>query len=206
MSLEHQLRAGWLRARVTTPEEDQPFYSNSPLIKALEARTIGGTIEAVQAEVIEGRGASDCPKAYPDSASRWPAPRSSRRASPLVLEVSDEEEGWQEWMEVSDFAQSQPDDRHFVLDAVAGEVLLGPAVRMPDGELLGYGAVPSKGSVAAPAPLPHRRRPPGQRGPDARSGCPGRRFRTWPGSRTATPRRAASTARTSKKPRSAARS
>ncbi len=53
VSIEHQLRAGWLRARVTTPEESQPFYSNSPLIKSIEARTVGGTIEAVQAEVIE---------------------------------------------------------------------------------------------------------------------------------------------------------
>ncbi len=42
MSLEHQLRAGWLRARVTTPEEDQPFYSNSPLIKGLEATPSAG--------------------------------------------------------------------------------------------------------------------------------------------------------------------
>ena len=66
---------------------------------------------------------------------------------PLVLEVSDEEEGWQEWVEVPDFSQSQPDDPHFVLDAVGGELLLGPAVRMPDGELVGYGAVPPKGSV-----------------------------------------------------------
>ncbi len=146
MSLEHQLRAGWLRARVTTPEEDQPFYSNSPLIHGLDARTIGGTIEAVQAEVIEGEviGQSEGVPGQRFDVSRTPVVPSGE---PLVLEVSDEEEGWQEWVEVTNFAQSQPDDRHFVLDAVAGEVLLGPAVRLPDGQLLGYGAVPSKGAL-----------------------------------------------------------
>jgi predicted phage baseplate assembly protein len=146
MSLEYQLRAGWLRARVTTPEEDQPFYSNSPLIHGVDARTIGGTIEAVQAEVIEGEviGQSEGVPGQRFEVSRTPVVPSGE---PVILEVSDEEQGWQEWVEVSSFAQSQPDDRHFVLDAVAGEVLLGPAVRLPDGQLLGYGAVPSKGAV-----------------------------------------------------------
>ena len=146
MSLEHQLRAGWLRARVTTPEEGQPFYSNSPLIHGLDARTIGGTIEAVQAEVIEEEviGQSEGVPGERFQVARTPVVPSGE---PVVLEVSDEEEGWQPWTEVSNFAQSQPDDRHFVLDAVAGEVLLGPAVRLPDGQLLGYGAVPAKGAI-----------------------------------------------------------
>ena len=117
MSLEHQLRAGWLRARVTTPEEDQPFYSNSPLIHGLDARTIGGTIEAVQAEVIEEEviGLSEGVPGQRFAVARTPVVPSGE---PVVLEVSDEEEGWQDWVEVSNFAQSQPDDRHFVLDAV----------------------------------------------------------------------------------------
>jgi predicted phage baseplate assembly protein len=63
------------------------------------------------------------------------------------LEISDEEEGWQDWIEVPDFAQSGADDRHFVLDHTEGEVQLGPAVRMPDGEFVQYGAVPTKGAV-----------------------------------------------------------
>src|SRR3984957_563033 len=143
MSLEHQLRAGWLRARVTTPEEDQPFYSNSPLIKRLDASTIGGTIDAVQAEVIEDEvlGLSEGVPGQRFEVARTPVVPSGE---PLVLDVSDEEEGWQEWHEVPDFAQSGPADHHFVLDAVSGEVLLGPAVRMPDGELVQYGAVPAK--------------------------------------------------------------
>jgi predicted phage baseplate assembly protein len=146
MSLEHQLRAGWLRGRLTIPEEDQPFYSSSPLIRGLDARTIGGTIEAVQAEVIEDEviGLSEGVPGQRFEVARTPVVPSG---APVVLEVSDEDEGWHEWLEVPDFAQSGPDDRHYVLDAVNGEVLLGPAVRMPDGELVRYGAVPDKGSV-----------------------------------------------------------
>jgi len=146
MSLEHQLRAGWVRARVTAPEEDQPFYSNSPLIKKVEAFTIGGTVEGIQAEVIEEEvlGLSEGVPGQRFEVARPPVIPSG---DPVILDVSDEEEGWQEWTEVPDFSQSQAEDRHFVLDAVSGEVLLGPAVRTAEGELLQYGAVPAKGAV-----------------------------------------------------------
>lgn len=146
MSLEHQLRAGWLRARVTDPEEGQPFYSNSPMIKKLEANTVGGTIDAVQAEVVDEEvvGLSEGVAGQRFGVARTPVVPAGE---PVVLEVSDEEEGWQEWEEVPDFSGSGPDDRHFVLDRVSGEVELGPSVREPDGTLVYYGAVPPKGAV-----------------------------------------------------------
>jgi predicted phage baseplate assembly protein len=146
MSLEHKLRAGWIRARITTPEEGQPFYSSSPVIKKLEASTIGGTVDAVQAEVVQGDvlGLSEGVAGQRFRVSRTPVVPSG---DPVVLEISDEEEGWQDWTEVPDFSRSGSDDHHFVLDQVAGEVLLGPAVRTSDGGMLQYGAVPAKGSV-----------------------------------------------------------
>src|SRR5207245_550781 len=64
--------------------------------------------------------------------------------SGAVLEVSGVD-GWQEWKQVQDFVDSKPQDHHFVLDAVSGEVALGPGVREPDGALRYYGAVPAKG-------------------------------------------------------------
>lgn len=145
-SLEHQLRAGWLRARVTTPEEGQPFYSNSPLIKKVEAATIGGTIEAVQAELIveEVIGLSEGVPGERYSVGRTPI---VPMGEPVILEVSDEEEGWQEWIEVPDFSSSGRDDRHFVIDRVAGEIHLGPSVRNPDGTIVYFGAVPAKGAI-----------------------------------------------------------
>jgi predicted phage baseplate assembly protein len=62
-----------------------------------------------------------------------------------VLEVSSDD-GWQEWKQVENFAGSGPDDPHFVLDAVAGQAEFGPSVRLPDGSLRQYGAVPPAGT------------------------------------------------------------
>ena len=64
---------------------------------------------------------------------------------PAVLEVSGDE-GWQEWSQVSDFAGSGPADKDFALDVAMGEVVLSPAVRLDDGDLRQYGAVPAKGA------------------------------------------------------------
>jgi predicted phage baseplate assembly protein len=64
----------------------------------------------------------------------------------MTLGVADEEDGWQEWTQVSDFAASGSEDRHFVLDAVAGEISFGPAVREPDGTVRQYGGIPPKGA------------------------------------------------------------
>jgi predicted phage baseplate assembly protein len=145
-SLEHNLRAGWLRARVTQPEEGQPFYSNSPLIKKVEAFTVGGTVGAVQAEIIDGEvlGVSEGVPGQRFPVARPPIVPSGE---PVVLEVSDEELGWHEWTEVEQFAGSGAEDRHFILDHVAGELQLGPAVRDELGTFHRHGAVPPKGAV-----------------------------------------------------------
>ena len=143
-SLISKQRAGWLRARVTEPVEGQPVYSASPNIKSLAAITIGGTVDAVNAEIVheEEVGVSEGV-----SGQRFPLKR-----GPVVpgdgapmLEVTGGE-GWDEWTHVSDFAGSGPDDRHFVLDPSTGAVHLGPAVRLADGVLRRYGAVPPKGA------------------------------------------------------------
>ncbi len=144
VSVIQQQRAGWLRARVLKPQPDQPTYSASPIIKGLSAFTIGGTAEAVNAELVENEllGVSE----------GVPGQRFPLKHRPVVpggaaniLEVSGIE-GWQEWKQAQHFVDSTADDRHFVLDAVSGEVQLGPGVREPDGAFRNYGAVPSKGS------------------------------------------------------------
>jgi len=144
VSVIQQQRAGWLRARVLKPEVDQPSYSASPTIKGLSAFTIGGTAEAVNAELVENEllGVSEGVPGQRYSLKRRPVVPGGSGA---VLEVSDID-GWQEWKQVQDFVESKPDDHHFVLDAVTGEVHLGPGVREPDGALRRYGAVPPKGS------------------------------------------------------------
>jgi predicted phage baseplate assembly protein len=63
-----------------------------------------------------------------------------------IVEVSSDE-GWQEWSQVDDFAESAASDRHFVLDACCGLVIFGPAVREAGGTLRQYGAVPPAGAA-----------------------------------------------------------
>jgi predicted phage baseplate assembly protein len=65
---------------------------------------------------------------------------------PGTLEVQTPQ-GDQTWTEVRHFAESEPGDLHYRVDHVAGEVQLGPAVRLADGSLRHYGAVPPRGST-----------------------------------------------------------
>ncbi len=137
-------RAGWLRCRVTEPEEGQPFYSASPSIEQVIAFVVGGTTPAVHATVSTTR-CSGSPRACRRSASSSATPRSSPSETPHVLEVA-AGDGWEEWSEVDTFAASGPEDRHFMLDPVSGEVRFGPAVRLEDGTVRYYGDVPPKGA------------------------------------------------------------
>jgi predicted phage baseplate assembly protein len=143
VSVINTVRAGWVRARVVTPQPQQSAYTASPTIKAIEAFTIGGTIDAVNAEPVddEALGESEGIAGQRFSCRRVPVVRGD---APLTLEVSGRT-GWEPWTEVTSFADSRPDDPHFLLDAVTGEVRLGPEVRLADGTLRRYGRVPPKG-------------------------------------------------------------
>jgi predicted phage baseplate assembly protein len=143
-SVIDKVQAGWLRARVIDPEPWQPQYSASPEIISMSAFTIGGTAEAMNAELVRNEvvGSAEGVPGGRYALQRRPIVAAEK---PLVVEVA-EEDGWQEWTERPNFAASGPTDRHFVLDAVSGEIQFGPAVRLADGSLLNYGAVPPKGA------------------------------------------------------------
>jgi predicted phage baseplate assembly protein len=138
-------RAGWLRARVTRPVEGQPAYSSSPEIRGASAFTIGGTTQATHAERVgpEALGTATGAPGGRFALLRRPVLPSE---APVVVEVATEG-GWEEWQAVPNFAASGPDDRHFVLDAASGEIEFGPAVRLADGSIRRYGAVPPAGAA-----------------------------------------------------------
>ena len=137
--------AAWLRCRLLEAKEDEPFYSASPEIAGVAAVTIGGTVGASHATIVQSEriGVSEGVPGQRFLLDRRPVVPGRQ---PRVLEVS-RGKGWEDWAEVTSFANSGSASRHFMLDQVAGEIVLGPAVREADGTMRYYGAVPAKGAT-----------------------------------------------------------
>jgi predicted phage baseplate assembly protein len=141
--------AGWLRCRLAPAEENQPTYTEPPLVESLEVFTVGVDCPALNAELVEGQevGVSD---GAPGQRFRLPHAPLVPTSEPLVVEVAeqpaDPEGGWVEWQEVDGFAGSEPDDRHVAVDLADGEVYFGPAVRLKDGTLRQHGKIPPTGA------------------------------------------------------------
>jgi predicted phage baseplate assembly protein len=138
-------RAGWLRARIVEPVEDQPPYSASPVVHGLTACTVGGTVSAIHAEIIASEALGESTGVPGQSLPVSRTPVLAAAAAPIVETSS--ADGWQEWTQVDHFADSTASDRHFVLDSMAGLVRFGPVVRTPEGGVRRYGAAPDKGAA-----------------------------------------------------------
>lgn len=155
--------AGWVRCRVVEAVQGQPFYSESPTVRSTSAYTIGGTVRAAHADTVRDESLGESEGVPAQRLRLAHAPVVDR--PPLLLQVAEggvandgvvededaegdeNESGWREWTEVSDFAASRAHDRHYTLDATTGEIAFGPAVRQPDGSVRHFGAVPPKGAA-----------------------------------------------------------
>ena len=147
-------RAYWVRCRYTLDlpprgnEQKRPApYLKSPEIRSLSARTVGGTVSASNSSTVLGKelGRSD---GLPGQVfGLGHAPILARYAGETVVvgEQGSDIRDMQMWTEVIDFAESGPDDRHYVCDGLAGEVRFGPSVIQPDGSARQHGAIPAKG-------------------------------------------------------------
>jgi predicted phage baseplate assembly protein len=156
-------RAGWLRCRATTPEPGQPFYQASPTMREITAATIGGTVPAEHTDLVREEivGVSDGVAGQRFRLAHRPVVADQRV---LIVEVATED-GWDEWHEVTSFAQSGAEDRHVMVDRVEGEVVFGPAIRQSDGRFRHYAAVPPKDAAIR---IPEYRTGGGRRGNVAR--------------------------------------
>jgi predicted phage baseplate assembly protein len=144
-TLINGLRAGWLRAVVTEPDDGRPAYSRSPVVSRMSASCVGGRATAVHADRVtrDLLGSAEGVAGQRFALRRRPL---LKTPDPLVLEVS-EGGGWEEWSCVPDFAGSGRDDPHFTVDRTAGTVELGPVVRLADGTVRSYGKVPPEGAA-----------------------------------------------------------
>ncbi len=125
--------AGWLRCRVRAHTKGQKPYDKSPEIEGIcTVETIGGTVPATNAEIVEGEllGVSEGVAGQRFLLDQRPVvPMLWGEERVLEVTVSKDAEP-EEWSEVSSFADSLKGSLHFMLDPVSGEVVLGPAVRV----------------------------------------------------------------------------
>ncbi len=155
-------------------------YRESPRIVSVSGSTVGGDVDAVQGALVAGQvlGRSE---GVAGQAFRLPYAPVPTTSEPVVIEVSAGDPrregdgtarpaglpaasadtasssfsstGWQAWRRVSSFADSGPADQHFTLDATTGEVRFGPMVRLADGSVRQYGAVPGKDAMIRVRPF-----------------------------------------------------
>ena len=202
-------RMHWLRCRIddkTRHGGAATTYTQAPEIYSLTAAPIGALLPAQHAaqEENEVLGVSD----------GTPGQTFPLRFNPVLkpatgetLEVQDPESG--DWARLGAAAATSSTstefDRHYILNPVAGEVELGPAIRETDGGWTPVRRGPAQGRARALHPLPPRRRPPRQR----RGGLAHRRCARRSPASTRSPTRsrptAASTRRRSTTPASARR-
>ncbi len=139
--------AFWVRCRLLSPDETEGMtYRVSPRVRHLEVHGAGITVDATNVSEIREEiiGRSDGTPGQRFYLAHTPvAPRQADER--LVVHNSDSTEF--EWTEVADFSDSGPEDRHYTLDSISGEVRLAPALPQPDGSIFRYGTVPEKNAL-----------------------------------------------------------
>lgn len=120
-------RGRWIRCVCSTQMGDST-YQRSPQLMGMTVRSIGGTVPASQCLLIRDEllGESD---GNPGQSIQLQSGSILPRQPGEHLIVTPPVGLPQIWQEVSDFADSGPDDRHYVLDALSGMIQFGPLVR-----------------------------------------------------------------------------
>jgi predicted phage baseplate assembly protein len=123
-------RGRWLRCVLTEPTARQPGYSNPPRIKTIALRAIGGSVQASQCVLVQEEvlGVSN---GKPGQSFQVETAPILERLSGERLIVSPLGKPSEIWEEVADFAESEPNDRHYIVDSLEGTIQFGPLIREP---------------------------------------------------------------------------
>jgi predicted phage baseplate assembly protein len=138
------ITAFWVRARVLAPRPGQPGYTDTPRITGIAVESLGAIVPASHSNSAVGEAIGSSNGSPGQTFTLQNVPVQPRRAHE-TLEVERDDGTFDEWIEVPDFAASQSDQPHFVLDDATGTIELGPCIRSPDGEERQYGRVPPAG-------------------------------------------------------------
>ena len=118
----------WLRCVHIQKENTQSAYRRSPKLQGISARSIGATAHTHQCSIIQEEllGKSD---GNPGQKFQLQSSMILPRNSGEFVVVSPPKGLPQVWQEVNDFADSGPEDRHYTLDSITGEIQFAPLVR-----------------------------------------------------------------------------
>lgn len=136
------LFACWIRCRAIQPRSGQSGYSSSPKVRSVVSESIGCTVPASQSfkTTNELLGRSTGKPGQEFQLHNVPVLKLEQGET---IEIETENEGeFESWEGVADFADSGPDDRHFCLDDITGQIKFGPSIKQPTGEERQYGKVP----------------------------------------------------------------
>ncbi len=141
----------WVRARIKEISDVEidlgmRSYQKSPRMQRVSVSSWGGTIPCTHAQIVtqEHLGQSDGTPGQTFSLKNTPILQ--RKPDETVL-VKIDSNNPQKWSEVHDFADSDAHDLHYTLDSTTGELRFGPSVRLRDGTIKLYGAIPPRKAV-----------------------------------------------------------
>jgi predicted phage baseplate assembly protein len=123
-------RGRWLRCRLTTPKPNQAGYSCPPQITGLAVRSIGGSVRATHATMIQDERLGISNGKPGQNFQLLMTPVLERRENEYIV-VTPSGGLPQTWYEVRDFADSGHQDRHYTIDSITGMVQFGPLIREP---------------------------------------------------------------------------
>lgn len=136
--------ACWVRCRAIKPAPKQRPYSSSPRVRAIKSQCIGGTVPASHAFRVANEMLGRSNGKPGQSFYLHNTPVLSREPGETV-EVMLEDGTWEQWQEVKSFFGSGPNDSHFTLDSVSGEIQFGPSIRQADGTERQFGRIVPQG-------------------------------------------------------------
>ena len=117
-------------------------YRQPPHLRRIRAYTIGVTVPVTHALGVgpENLGVST---GQPGQRFRLVNRNILKPEGPdEVIEISADGSNWEPWTYTEDFGSSTPNDRHYALDPIQGEIEFGPAVRQRNGTEPQFGAIP----------------------------------------------------------------
>jgi predicted phage baseplate assembly protein len=123
-------RGRWLRCVLNETSVSQPGYSNPPRIKTIALRAIGGSVQSSQCVLVQEEILGVSNGKPGQSFQVQTAPILERLAGEhlIVFPLGKPPEIWEE---VEDFAESEPNDRHYMVDSLEGTIQFGPLIREP---------------------------------------------------------------------------